>query len=417
MLGATIFSLALVSLEITPTRVVEAFVSPRSALVKRELIIPESGEAIIAEPPTTEYHSLLISPESKSLVRDVAVALNDENPLYRVRAIPGAKVFIYANQSGLTWEGSYSAQYIHQNRMEFKASRLIINEQEDLTNVRITLFDDYYQRDLIADYGNSIGFPSPVIPTTSNVQTPNGFQGLSYNESSSYLIHPHSGRILEDIQYISREYSEESLKLDSIEHLSLKKGERHNILTVEGQFDSTQLRTYFLQSSRVTRSTKILFEDAKVTDEILMRGIPSTFLAEYSISVTKNGKEIYQGSVRESYRDSIARILTGQESKLPDEWETEVSRKRVIVNETPHDLVTMYGEILISNSELYEWEARVVKAFKGELVGQNNEVACYSRKLEKSSTNPTTAIVWTTLFKPGQSKSLKYTYQVLVEPS
>lgn len=408
MLGTTVFALALVSIDITPTRVVEATVSRYSSLVKRELVMPASGEAIIAEPPTTQYNRLWIAEESKTLVRDVVVSLDGENPLYRVRAAPGTKIFIYSDQLGLRWEPAYSAEIISAEQLALSAKQVIVNDIEDFANVQFVLTEYPWWEETTAGFRYSDRFP---FPNTGKLNI-DQFTACSFPPSYQQIVHWNSGCILEYIKGLSVEHSRDNLILNSVRNVSFNKGEKYSLKLVEGEFVTQLVRNFSLQSSKHTGSAEYEYAAAEVTEEISLVGVPWVSLVEHQIPVSKNGRVIYEGILRKSIEDSTTRIFIRKLNDVPEDEEREVSRKRVVLYNTKFDQVTMSGKISISNPEKYGWKAQVSKAFRGDLLGHTNEVASFSQNLYETAMNPITVMVWTTPLKPGESKSLAYTYEM-----
>lgn len=416
MLGTTVLALTLVSLEITPTRVVEAFVSPRLSLVKRELVIPESGVAIIAEPSTTDFHALFISPESKGDVLDVEVALNDENPLYQIRGTSGAKVYIFAEQDGLTWVGSYSAQHVDYGRLQFCAKRIVSNRMEDLSNLKITLVADCWEDDLIPNFEDAIRFPQPEIPTAISFGEPNlSTEELTYNPAFCALVLSNWLRVLEDIQNIQKNYPEETQILNSIDNFSLKKGTDFEIKVFDGLYKMNQVRRYSLPITASYRSKLTLAGEFKGAEQIIVNGIPNTYLPAGQVPISVDGKVVFKGTIGESYGDSVASIFIREIEENPKVVEREISRRRFSIKNLNYDSITMTATVSMFNRESYPAGVQIIKAFDGEVLSKDEGLESHSRRLDKREINLASAIVWNTILKPGESKSINYTYRVTVD--
>lgn len=329
----------------------------------------------------------------------------------------GQKIYMDFLTRDITWVPSYIIDISHPEKAVFTAKALIINEVLDLENVDI---------DVITGYPG-IEFAYTDSPMAKTMEMDKFFNRLS-SSSPAYV---ESDLMVQRVMSNRASYNSttpvynEQIKVEGTEDLffypikdvTINKGDTAYIplFTLETTYKhiyTLSVPNYLDDYGRISnRGDLNVFHSIKIKNngDLPWTTAPAQFISGSSFT----GQSIC--SYTPAGTENTIKINNAINVSVDDnETETKRVRDADKFNGYTYDLVTLKGEIHITNSQNKSIQMEVTKTITGTTnsVGSDAEVKFLGRGIKKI--NPTSLLTWQLELKPLEKKVLIYSYNVYI---
>lgn len=343
---------------------------------------------------------------------------------------PPARITLSYLQGGISWVPSYAVQLLDDTKAKITMKAVVINDVEDLEDVDVYfvtgfphfLFSgitfplspaqslDFFIRSLLEErerrFGRAGGRALVTQQVLYNISSLEGL-GPSPGVSPQDL----AGTFQEDLFYYARK------------HLSLKKGERGYYTVFSETVPYSHLYEWDIPDTLKREPTSSRSQDE----------IPKEMEAVWHSIKLKNTTQFPWTTaaaitLQQNYplgQDMISYTSVGAESNLKitlatdvkarkKEYEINRIRKEASIFGGYYDLVTVKGELKVTNYKSKDVTLKITKHLSGEVLdtSPNGTVNIVAEGLK--AVNPNCVITWELQLKPKEEQEISYTYQVYI---
>lgn len=327
------------------------------------------------------------------------------------------KIFMNFLSRNITWVPSYIIDISDTNKAVFTAKALIINEVMDLENVDI---------DVITGFPG-IEYAYTDSPMAMTMEMDRFFSRLSYGESTyiesdlmvQSVMSNRSSFTVPTPEYESQKKVEgtEDLFFYPINNISIKKGDTAYIplFSIETEYKhiyTLSVPNYLDDYGRaINRDNLNVFHSIKINNngDLPWTTAPAQFISDGNFTGQSTCSYTPPGS------EAIIKINNAVNVSVDDN-EVEVKRIRDSdkFNGYNYDLVTLEGEIYISNSQNKPIDMEVDKIITGvtDNIDSEGQVELLGKGIKKI--NPTSLITWKLKLEPFERKKVSYSYNLYI---
>ncbi|MBX7150438.1 DUF4139 domain-containing protein [bacterium] len=326
-------------------------------------------------------------------------------------------------QKGLGWVPSYRVDLLDDKNAQLVLSASLINDTEDLDKVNLNF---------VVGYPHFL-FSNVEAPLTANQFISNFLQTLSRNENAPA---PYGGAFAniaaQEISYGSGDSrvdfgdfealkgeAEGDLFFYNLKNVSLKKGERaqYNIFSATVPYRhiyEVSVPNGLNQNQQYDNASKGPHE---VWHSIKLENKSNFPWTTGSAMTMQNGRALGQDILKYTAMKSSNNLkITVAPDILVEDDEKELSRKEDIKRKDGYvyDLVSVNGEITINNSKNEDVTVTVYRPITGKILTASDQPKIKQIVKIGSALNQENSVTWEIPVKAGETKQLKYQYEVFL---
>ncbi len=340
---------------------------------------------------------------------------------------PPARITISYLQGGISWVPSYAVQLLDDANAKITMKAVVINDVEDLEDVDVYfvtgfphfLFSgitfplspaqslDFFIRSLLEERERRFGRAGGRALVTQQVL----YNVEGYAPSPGVSPQDLAGTFQEDLFYYARK------------HLSLKKGERGYYTIFSEAVPYSHLYEWDIPDTLARQP-----ESSRSQDEI-----PKEMEAVWHSIKLKNTTQLPWTTaaaitLQKNYplgQDMLSYTSVGAESNLKitlatdikarkKEYEINRIRKEESIFGGYYDLVTVKGELKVTNYKSKDVTLKITKHLTGEVLETTPEGTVTIVAEGLKAVNPNCVITWELLLTPKEEQEISYSYQVYI---
>lgn len=327
-------------------------------------------------------------------------------------------------QKGLGWVPSYRVDLLDDKNAQLVLSASLINDAEDLDKVDLNF---------VVGYPHFL-FSNVEAPLTANQFISNFLQTLSNSENVPPP--PYGGAFAniaaQEITYDAMDTrtdfgnfetlkgeAEGDLFFYNLKNVSLKKGERgqYNIFSANVPYRhiyEVSIPNGLNQNQQYDNSNKGPHE---VWHSVKLENKSNFPWTTGSAMTMQNGRALGQDVLKYTALKSSNNLkITVAPDILVEDDEKEASRKEDIKRKDGYvyDLVSVNGEITINNSKNEDITVTVYRPITGKIISASDQPKIKQIVKIGSALNQENSVTWEIPIKAGETKQLKYQYEVFL---
>ncbi|MGE4216356.1 MAG: hypothetical protein AB7F50_04815 [Fimbriimonadaceae bacterium] len=335
------------------------------------------------------------------------------------------KVFTLAMQRGMTWSPSYQVDITDEKTLQFRSKAVILNDLEDFSDVDVRLITGFpsikYLGALdpftLGASAQMFGGGLPSGGLGGGVANMGQVAGKASGDEVSFgnFDSTGTGQQLEDLFFYT------------VPGVQMKRGDRlyRPLFQSGAEYKhiykinlSDRSDSYTRQSGSYGGTREDPVEAIHVIEFRNTSGQPLTTAPAL---VMKSGEVIGQDEIRYTPTGDTVELKVGKALEIQsDEIEEQLERVRGFIKDRHgndrQDLITVKATVTVVNRKPKAVAVRVSKSTFGELLHADNGGKGVTVPSGLGSANPGLKIEWNMNFKPGERKTLTFTYTILVPP-
>jgi hypothetical protein len=339
---------------------------------------------------------------------------------------PDIPVQLVYFQSGIGWTPSYRIDLTDEKNAQIVLSSTLVNDVHNLSGTKMNLVVGY-------PHFLYAGIESPMTMKQSLSQFLQSLSGSDYSYSTSRY---RSGLMNQSMGYAEMampsappeaDYgsfkslegsSEGDLFFYDLSNVTLRKGERGQYNIFSASVPYAHIFEVSLPNALNEDGYTIQKKDPnEVWHSIRLENKSTQPWTTGSAITFQNGKPLGQDALKyTAVKSSVTvKITQSPDIRVTDE-EKETSRKNEVSKKDGYyyDLVTIGGEILISNFKEKDIRITVTRPVTGKINSSSDQPKITQTPQIRSAVNIENTVVWDVSVKAGEQKKLTYTYDVLV---
>jgi hypothetical protein len=357
---------------------------------------------------------------------DLVYAVKDtrKSRVMRLHAeTPGTgTLFLVTLERGASWAPGYSVDISDAKNLKLVSKATLINDTLDLNGIEARLvtgfpnipfmrwLDPFSSGQSLNDFVNSL----MSMGTTADLRAPGGFGGgpMTQNRmaerdfNDAFTTSPLPGMTAEDLFFYR------------LPNVRLAKGERGYFILFAAQ--SEYRHVYEWEIGDTIQDTQYVGrrnEPDDVWHSLKFKNTSQQPFTTAAATVFKNGEILGQDMM--SYTsvgaEATVRITKAMDVRAESD-EEEVGREREFlkIRSGHYDKVTLNGTLQMTNRKSDPVTLQISKVLTGELVIAEGEPKATSLAKGLRAVNPRQRLEWKLELKPGEKRSVSYTYTVFV---
>lgn len=339
---------------------------------------------------------------------------------------PPARVTLSYLQGGISWVPSYAVQLLDDTNAKITMKAVVVNDVEDLEDVDVYfvtgfphfLFSgitfplsptqslDLFIRSLVEERGRRFGSAAGAAVLRQVL-----YNVESYAPTPGVSPQDLAGTFQEDLFYYARK------------HLSLKKGERGYYTIFSQTVPYSHIYEWDIPDTlnRESTSSRSQGEMPKETEAVWHSiKLKNTTQLPWTTAAAITLQQNYPLG-----QDTLSYTSVGAESNLKitlatdikaqkKEYETERVRKEETILGGYYDLVTVKGELKVTNYKAKDVTLKITKCVTGEVLKTSPEGTVNVVAEGLKAINANSVITWNLDLKPKEEKEISYTYRVYI---
>jgi hypothetical protein len=352
-----------------------------------------------------------------------------------------APVTIAYLQKGISWSPAYLVELLDDNKARITMQGLLVNDVEDIDGVNVSFvvgYPNFIMSDTLSPLSLTQSLSDFVASldhfSVGRAYGSGGYGGMAQQSFSYDYTSPASGPAPSNgFGYSAAKETpgapEEDLFLYQMKGVSLKKGERayYTVFSAETPYkhvyqwdipdtSNVQPNGYVDNSQRSDRN-----ENVPVGEQVWHK-IRLTNTSKYPWTTApamamSNGQPLSQDSISYTPKgaDGDLKITVATDLK-GSRTEVEKSRGSIVIATRNFIDITADGKLTLKSFKTKPVTVTINKTLTGEATsaGQGGKI---TKKMEGlRAVNPTSVISWDVVLKPGEEKTVDYTYHTYIQP-
>ena len=385
-----------------------------------QMVVVQTGEGVLALPRHEVESVETLQPLLKG---KYPVQTQVTEAVLKIDTKVSGDVFLYSLEQGLDWTPSYSLDITDPDKISLVAKATVVDENANLDQADVKFVTGFPnvpfldQQDPFTSDANiqalmTVGFLGrPYSPLANQAPialkdsiTPTG-EDMNFSQSFNASAPGMQG---EDLFF----YSEPAC--------TLHKGERAYYVLFDTTVPYKNLYTLDLPDSVNTNGGPAVLSTTPpdVWHSIRFRDLTKQPFTTAPATVFQKGQIVGQDMLHYTTPGDETEVRMSKALDVHAEAnEEETSRERVTIRNPNlmRDLVTIKGTVVIKNFKNDPVEMKITKSVTGQVVDSGSaKVTNVAQALQ--DLNPHAKIEWNENLKPGESKTISYTYKLYLSP-
>ena len=393
----------------------------------RAKLISSDGTIVIIETPSgtrvlQKSWVVSIANAEDKIIYDVKA--DAAHPALRIKATPGAKIYMLGLQRGMTWAPAYNFDISDPKKLVGTGKATIINDLEEFNNVEVRLITGFPNvpfinildpltsgatmnqvMDGMMATGGFGGGPGGA-PITQNAMRRDGGRALSEGD----VFAPFDPSQLAGFQA-------EDLFFYRQPAVSLKPGDRGYYVLFQMESEYEHIYTLDLPIGTSVSNISGSDEPLDVWHELKFKNKANLPLTTAPAITTQQGEILGQDTLKylSPNAEGFLKITKALDVAADlDEEVTDRQRNSMSREGYNYDLLTIKGTIPIVNRKTSDIKVRINRMVSGEAMTASDGGVITKLTTVINSINNTSRVLYTIDLKPGERKVLSYTYKMYV---